>query len=180
MMLSSDLPCWFFKSPLSHNKLDSMMKMISEAAGLSYSYTNHCLRATSITHMKRCGIEDRKICTVTGHKNVNSLAADNGVIHAESARFADAIDLKVPECSVSERTEISQSAVTKATSHTSLCSDQGDTSPSGFVFNAQGATFSNVVFKVHASKPKKRFCLSLKERRKETQRKNFLAEQCDQ
>ena len=174
-MIMSDSSCWFYKSPLSHNKLDGMMKLISESAALSFSYTNHCLRATSITHMKRCGVEDRKICTVTGHKNVNSLAAYDRVTSAESRHFADAIDLKVtPPCAVTSTTE------SKVTGTNASCSDsvasetfsaeqsQGASSV-GFVLNAQGANFSNVVFNVTAPKPKKRFCLSLKERRRRLQ-----------
>eukprot|EP00117_Sycon_ciliatum_P015132 scpid84387/ scgid15106/ len=52
-----------------------MMRRLSEASNLSQSYTNHCLRATSITLMKFAGIEDRKIMAVSGHKNVQSLQA---------------------------------------------------------------------------------------------------------
>ena len=62
---------------LSHNMLDAMMNTLSLAAGLSCVYTNHRLRATTNVHMKRNGVEDHKICAVTGHRNVASLAPYN-------------------------------------------------------------------------------------------------------
>ncbi|VDI81852.1 Hypothetical predicted protein [Mytilus galloprovincialis] len=50
-----------------------MMSRISDEAGLSIRYTNHCLRATVATGFKRAGVDDRAIMSVTGHKNVKSL-----------------------------------------------------------------------------------------------------------
>jgi len=40
---------WYENRPLGVNKLQSMMKDISEAAALSQIYTNHSVRATAIT-----------------------------------------------------------------------------------------------------------------------------------
>ena len=51
------------------------MKRISEQAHLSTQYTNHCLRATTIVHLKEAGVEDRKICEISGHKNPASVTA---------------------------------------------------------------------------------------------------------
>ena len=50
-----------------------MMSRISYEAGLSIRYTNHCLRATVATGLKRAGVDDRAIMSVTGHRNVKSL-----------------------------------------------------------------------------------------------------------
>ncbi|CAC5390097.1 unnamed protein product [Mytilus coruscus] len=58
---------------LAKNKLASMMSRISEEAGLSIRYTNHCLRATVATGLKRAGVDDRAVMSVTGHRNVKSL-----------------------------------------------------------------------------------------------------------
>ncbi|CAC5397475.1 unnamed protein product [Mytilus coruscus] len=58
---------------LEKNKLASMMSRISEEAGLSIRYINHCLRATVATGLKREGVDDRAIMSVTGHRNVKSL-----------------------------------------------------------------------------------------------------------
>ena len=40
---------WFDRAPLGVNTLGNMMKEISVAAKLSQIYTNHCIRATSVT-----------------------------------------------------------------------------------------------------------------------------------
>ena len=56
--------CWFDAQVLGMKSLDQMMKKISVAAELSTIYTNHCIRATSITLLDSCGFEARHI----GHK----------------------------------------------------------------------------------------------------------------
>ena len=66
---------WFMNMPLSHKLLGKMMSQISADAKLSAVYTDHCVRATSITRMKSAHFEDRKICSVSGHKNATSLQA---------------------------------------------------------------------------------------------------------
>ena len=59
---------WFDNVSLGKNKLDGMMKDISKAAGLSTPYTNHSLRATTITLLNRKGFDSRTICTLSGHR----------------------------------------------------------------------------------------------------------------
>ena len=58
-----------------HNLLGKMMSQISADAKLSAVYTNHCVCATSITRMKSAHFEDRKICSVSGHRSATSLQA---------------------------------------------------------------------------------------------------------
>ena len=64
--------------------------------------------------------------------------------------------------------DIKHTAVSVASETFSAEQSQGASSV-GFVLNAQGANVSNIVFNVTAPKPKKRFCLSLKERRRRLQ-----------
>ena len=40
---------WFDNVPIGKNKLDNMMKDISQQAGTVHSYTNHHVRATVVT-----------------------------------------------------------------------------------------------------------------------------------
>jgi hypothetical protein len=68
-----DEDVWFENKCLGVHKLESLMKTISKEAKLSEIYTNHCLRATTSTILSDAGIENRKICAVTGHKNETSL-----------------------------------------------------------------------------------------------------------
>lgn len=64
---------WYQNKPLGIHTLESFMKNISKEANLSKSYTNHCLRAAATTILANAGIETRDICSVTGHRNAQSL-----------------------------------------------------------------------------------------------------------
>ena len=64
---------WYENRPLGVNKLGDMMKDISKAAALSKIYTNHCVRATSITLWSNAGFTNRHIMSISGHRNEQSL-----------------------------------------------------------------------------------------------------------
>ena len=66
---------WYIRSPISQNLLSSTIKRLSLQAKLSKSYTNHCLRATTIVHLKESGVDDRRICEISGHRNTAYLAS---------------------------------------------------------------------------------------------------------
>ena len=51
----------------------NMMKKISEEAKLSVSYTNHSIRATTVTILDNNGVEARHIMSVSGHRSENSI-----------------------------------------------------------------------------------------------------------
>jgi len=68
---------WYEARPLGVNKLDGMMKAISEEAQLSKLYTNHCVRATAITLWSNAGIPNRHIMAISGHRNEQSLSHYN-------------------------------------------------------------------------------------------------------
>ena len=72
------------------------MRNLSKAAQLSQVYTNHCLRATTVRHLKEAGVEDRTICEVSGHKNPASLAAYDRVTPQKALELSVAIDKKKP------------------------------------------------------------------------------------
>ena len=85
---------WHVSSAISHNLLNQFMKRISEQARLSTTYTNHCLRATSIVHLNEVGVEGRKICEISGHKNPASLTAYDPTSAERAVHLSAAIDLK--------------------------------------------------------------------------------------
>ena len=66
------------------------MSAISQAAGLSRVYTNHCIRATCVTVLDDAGIEARHIMRITGHKNEAS-------IRSYSCRLSDAKKRSISE-----------------------------------------------------------------------------------
>ena len=70
-MLSDDGP-WYDAMVVGAKYLASMMKNISIDAELSFVYTNHSLRATSVTVLDNSGVEARHIMSVSGHRSENS------------------------------------------------------------------------------------------------------------
>ena len=69
----SDTSTWYENKAMGKNTLGSMMQKMSEAANLSRTYTNHCIRATAATVLSAAGVDSRNICAITGHKNESSL-----------------------------------------------------------------------------------------------------------
>ena len=49
------------------------MKVISQQAEWSTTYTNHSIRATTITILDKSGFEARHIMSVSGHRNESSI-----------------------------------------------------------------------------------------------------------
>ena len=68
---------WYENRPVGINKLDGMMKEISQEAQLSRVYTNHSIRATAITLWSNAGVPNRHIMSISGHRNEQSLAHYN-------------------------------------------------------------------------------------------------------
>lgn len=64
---------WYINAALGHNTLGKMMSKISEDAGLSQTYTNHCIRATCITALDQKGFEARHIMAISGHRSETSI-----------------------------------------------------------------------------------------------------------
>ena len=68
---------WYENCPLGIQKLGTMMKEMSEAAGLSKKYTNHSVRATAITLWSNAGLSNRHIMAISSHQNEQSLRSYN-------------------------------------------------------------------------------------------------------
>ena len=66
---------WYVNCPIGKNTLYSLMKTISVKAKLSKTYTNHCLRVTCATVLSRKSHDSVDICSVTGHRNIDSVRA---------------------------------------------------------------------------------------------------------
>ena len=64
---------WYNGRPIGTNTLAKFMPNISREASLSRMYTNHCIRATSITVLSANGVDATDIIGVTGHKTIQSL-----------------------------------------------------------------------------------------------------------
>lgn len=69
-----DATSWFCENQvLGKNVLNGMMKAISKRAELNREYTNHCIRSTVVTTLKRRGFDDASCMSVTGHKSITSI-----------------------------------------------------------------------------------------------------------
>ena len=82
---------WYCKSPLGKNTLSHMMAKISKLAKLSRIYTNHCLRATAITHLDTGGFEARHIMRASGHRSEAS-------IRSYSSRLTESKQREMSDC----------------------------------------------------------------------------------
>ena len=60
---------WFSTIPLDHNKLNSMVKTMMAESGVKGYFTNHSLRATTVSRLSREGVDDKLIRGVTGHRS---------------------------------------------------------------------------------------------------------------
>ena len=64
---------WYDNMVVGERMLANKMKEISTEAKLSHIYTNHSIRATSITLLDKAGFEARHIMTVSGLRNESSI-----------------------------------------------------------------------------------------------------------
>lgn len=64
---------WYSDAPIGVNALGNMMSVISEKAGLETRYTNHCIRATTVTSLQNAGMAPSDIVAVTGHRSIASI-----------------------------------------------------------------------------------------------------------
>ncbi|XP_061190187.1 uncharacterized protein LOC133198049 [Saccostrea echinata] len=64
---------WYENVAVGKNTLYSFMTNLSKEANLSKIYTNHCIRATSITTLDHEGMEARNIMRLSGHRCESSI-----------------------------------------------------------------------------------------------------------
>lgn len=64
---------WYTDRPVGSNTISGFMSKISAAANLKTRYTNHCVRATTVTMLRDAGVAPNDIAAVTGHKSLTSI-----------------------------------------------------------------------------------------------------------
>ena len=64
---------WFDARSIGAKKLDGVMESISEEAKLSKMYTNHSVRATTLTLWSNAGVQNRHIMAISGHRSEQGL-----------------------------------------------------------------------------------------------------------
>ena len=63
----------FKKQRVGVNILKNMLPELARRSGVGVHYTNHSLRATSITRMFNNGIPEKVIAEISGHKSAKAL-----------------------------------------------------------------------------------------------------------
>lgn len=87
---------WFDNSPIGKNTLDNFMKTLSKNAETHTIYTNHCIRATSITTWDENNIQARHIIGVSGHKSEETIRSySRNVAPAKKREMADILSTKM-------------------------------------------------------------------------------------
>ena len=75
-VLSTD-DVWYTTRPVGPRTLGDMMKVISKEANLSQIYTNHSVRATTVTLLSHAGVDIREIMRISQHRNEASVKSYN-------------------------------------------------------------------------------------------------------
>ena len=70
--LKSEGSKWFKSQPMGVNKLNSLMKEMTETAGISVT-TNHSGRKTLVQKLQDNDVPPNQIVQITGHKNLQSI-----------------------------------------------------------------------------------------------------------
>ena len=64
---------WFCSVPLGHNLLENMLCAMTSRAGIQPYFTNHSIRATTVTVLSAANYETRHIKAITGHQSEASI-----------------------------------------------------------------------------------------------------------
>ena len=83
---------WYDNVVIGGNTLGKKMRALSVQANLSVEYTNHSIRATTITILNRYGYLAKHIMSVSGHKNEISITKYcNRTDHNTKTKMADCL-----------------------------------------------------------------------------------------
>ena len=81
----------FYYGKMGHNKIDNFVGDICELLKFPRRYTNHTLRATAITNLKRENFNDDQIMSITGHKSSSSLDIYQKVNSSEKIEMSECL-----------------------------------------------------------------------------------------
>ncbi|XP_061190714.1 uncharacterized protein LOC133198711 isoform X2 [Saccostrea echinata] len=110
---------WYDKVSVGKNALYAFMSNLSEEANLSQRYTNHCIRATSISTLDSQGVEAEDIIGISGHKHIRSVKSYNSNLDDQKKReMSDILCQNLPSNSAKTgRLDTASSSL----SHTNSC-----------------------------------------------------------
>ncbi|CAC5361597.1 KCTD1_15 [Mytilus coruscus] len=111
--VNKDDIAWYTSRPVGEKMLNDMMKQIFTEAKLNKIYTNHCVRATTVTVLSHAGVSNRKIMKITGHKCESSLSYNADSSEAQKRKYSGILQGKSPsnQTVTSNAVEMSQNPV---------------------------------------------------------------------
>ena len=65
---------WYIAKQVGHNTHEKFMGQLCKKVQLSQHYTNHCIRVSGVTNLRRGNFTSKQVMAVSGHKSVESLA----------------------------------------------------------------------------------------------------------
>ena len=113
---------WYRNSHIGINTLARMMSEISTAACLSKTYTNHSIRATCVTTLRKGGFAPSDIMAVTGHRSVSAI---NSYLHESSTQMRALMSAKLSSASSPRRALAEPSEAAKAAKPVAATNGQG-------------------------------------------------------
>lgn len=93
---------WYDNMVVGERTLGEKMKNISKQANLSRLYTNHSIRATSVTILDKSGFEARHIMAVSGHKNEASIRSYSKTDISTKRRMSETLSAELVVQGVSQ------------------------------------------------------------------------------
>ncbi len=151
------------KVPLGHSVVGDILPRICAAAKLSKRYTNHCMRTTSGTLLKKSGFDDRVVCRLTGHKNFKSLDSYSRPSEEQRQTMAKALDC-LPTSSATSRSAQPKADPDSSSAGQAIAASGNmvtSVSQGRIIVSGRGAVFNNITLNVGQMR---RFSLKLKKK----------------
>ena len=154
---SSDI--WFKKQPLGKNSLGSFMKSMSEAAGLTGRHTNHSVRRTMISTLRKENVEPLNIIALAGQRNLKSLDSYSSTSTEQQKDMSLKLSSFIEVCDAREKS-VAESQILTPRADPQRDESEGKHLFTGAVFNNCQFTFTTAdagSAAVHATVPQKKF-----------------------
>ena len=89
--LTPDSDVWYDNRVVGKCSLGEMMKQISKQAGLSKDYTNHSIRAKTVTILDKSWFEARHIMALSGHRSESSIRSYSKMDESTKKRMSETL-----------------------------------------------------------------------------------------
>jgi hypothetical protein len=136
---------WYINSKIGINTLSHFMKNISQYCRLSTQYTNHSVRATSITHLGK-NFQDSEIVEISGHKSLSSVGIYKTTSENIIRKMSNSLSSLISSTSVSD---LPGSSISTSSCALPSLDNDCDNNPIQSVYN--GVSSSNIAISSSAS-----------------------------